>query len=199
MYMEKKKIKRKSESNKRKGKVVEISLGKIFIKLILVTVLILGTIWLWNRKYKVNSNQDLKNTIEYSNNNVEFQDLNIKDENDVFKLYSKKYVGIWPKYYLDHDMPDYELNIKEINDREVSFDFNCYRIADFNDQKATLEGNVAKFETVTNYDSSNWKIKGTITFNEDKINLKIINSEFEDLIPPSEIDFLLKTDKSKLK
>ena len=196
--MEKKKIKRKNKVNKRKGKVVEISLGKIFVRLILLTVIILGIIWLWNRKYKVNSNQNSNDNIEYSNN-IEFQDLNIKDENDVFKLYSKKYVGIWQKYYLDQDMPDYELNIKEIDDREVSFDFDCYRIANFNNQKATLEGNVAKFETVTNSDSSNWKIKGSITFNEDKINLKIIYSEFEDLIPPSEIDFLVKVGESKLK
>ena len=195
--MNKKQVRRKKKLNKKKGKVVEISIGKILIRLILIFIIILGIIWLCNRKYKVNQNQIINDNFEYSSNNTEFQDLNIKDENDVFKLFSKKYVGIWQKYYVDQEIPDYELNIKDINEKEVSFNFNCYRIADFNNQTAILEGNVAKFETVLNDESSNWKIEGIITFSDDKINFKITNSEFEDLIPPIEIDFLIKTDKSK--
>lgn len=196
-----KKVK-KSQKKKIQGKVLEVSVGKILKKIIVFAIIIYGVTWVYDNRDRLNNGNNNSNIMNqssnFSSNNSEFSDLNLKDENDVFALYANDYVGIWQKYFLDQTMPDYELNIISIEDKKVTFNLNYYRIAQFRNQVANLDGNIATFETVLNEDSSNLIIGGKITFENDKIKVEVTKSEFEDLVPRETISFDLKANESKL-
>lgn len=198
--MENKNIKRKKKNNKKssKGKVLEISLGKILVRAIILLIIALGFIWLYNNKFKRSDNNvKMNETFEYSDSN-EFNNLDIKNQDSVFSLYAKDYVGIWQKYYINQETPDYELNIISIEDKIVKFNFGVNRVAQFKDQIAELEGNKAEFTTKINNESSDWTVKGTITFENNMVKLKIKEAQYEDLIPKIEIKFENKSNESKI-
>ena len=198
--MENKNVKRKKKNNKKsnKGKVLEISLGKIFVRAIILLIIALGFIWLYNNKFKKSDNKvQMNETFEYSNSN-EFNDLDIKNQDSVFSLYAKDYVGVWQKYYINQEDPDYELNIISIEDKIVRFNFSVNRVAQFKNQTAQLDGNKAEFTTEINNESSDWTIKGIITFENNVVKLKIKESQYEDLIPKIEIKFENKSKESKI-
>ena len=198
--MENKNVKRKKKNNKKsnKGKVLEISLGKILVRAIILLIIALGFIWLYNNKFKKSDNKvQMNETFEYSNSN-EFNDLDIKNQDSVFSLYAKDYVGVWQKYYINQEDPDYELNIISIEDKIVRFNFSVNRVAQFKNQTAQLDGNKAEFTTEINNESSDWTIKGIITFENNVVKLKIKESQYEDLIPKIEIKFENISKESKI-
>ena len=198
--MENKNVKRKKKINRKsnKGKVLEISLGKILVRAIILLIIALGFIWLYNNKFKKSDNKvQMNETFDYSNSN-EFNDLDIKNQDSVFSLYAKDYVGVWQKYYINQEDPDYELNIISIVDKVVRFNFGVNRVAQFKNQTAQLDGNKAEFTTEINNESSDWTIKGTITFENNVVKLKIKESQYEDLVPKIEIKFENKSKESKI-
>lgn len=189
--MENRKVKKKKKNKKKNNKkVLEISLGKILIRVIILIVIALGVIWLYNNKIDKNESgeKQLNTSSEFSNNT-----LDVKEKS--FML--SDYIGIWQKYYINQKEPDYELNILSIENQEVMFDFEANKVAVFKQQKAVLNENMAEFITEMNNESSDWTIKGILTFENNAIKLKIKESQYEDLIPKIEIKFENKVNNTK--
>ncbi len=104
-----------------------------------------------------------------------------------------KYVGVWKNN--DSSIPDEEIDIKKIENDTVIFDYFIYRVGEFNEVKAKLDGNVATFETKNDLD---WSIKGTIELDNDNVTLKVSDSSSE-LVTKDTKTFKIKGEKSSIK
>lgn len=104
-----------------------------------------------------------------------------------------KYVGVWK--INDSSISDEEINIKKVEDDIVTFDYLIYRVGEFNEVKAKLDGNVATFDAKNDLD---WTIKGTIELDNDNVTLKITDSSSELIAKDSKV-FKIKGEKSSIK
>ncbi len=104
-----------------------------------------------------------------------------------------KYIGVWKNN--DSSIPDEEINIAKIEDNTVNFDYLIYRIGEFNEIKAKLDGNISTFETKNDL---GWSIKGTLKLDNDNVTLKITDSSSELIAKDTKI-FKIKGDGSSIK
>lgn len=104
-----------------------------------------------------------------------------------------KYKGVWKSN--DSSIPDEEINITEVEDDTVNFDYIIYRVGEFNGIKAELDGNTATFEAKNDLE---WTIKGTIELDNDNVTLKITDSSIE-LISKDTTTFKIKGEKSSIR
>lgn len=108
----------------------------------------------------------------------------------------EEYKGVWQYFDGIIDIPEMELTINRINSNTINFDYNVYRIAGFVDINGTVSGNVALFEG--NNDTNDSKIKGNITFDNNKVIFNITESTHT-YVKPTTITFTTKSNKSILK
>ncbi len=108
------------------------------------------------------------------------------------------YIGVWQYFNPGATTPDVELIINEISNGIVYYDILFYRLAGYENQKASInsDGKV-DFSTVRNENSSA-PISGTMQFGNNKVILDITSSEFMN-IKPQTIDFYIKSSDSILK
>lgn len=108
------------------------------------------------------------------------------------------YIGVWQCFNPGATTPDVELIINEISNGIVYYDILFYRLAGYENQKASIdsEGNV-NFSTVMNENSSS-PIAGVIHCKNNKVILDIKSSYF-DYIKPQTIEFYIKSDNSILR
>ena len=100
------------------------------------------------------------------------------------------YKAIWQ--YPDSTYPDQEFRVKSISDSKVNFDYIIDGITTFENATATINGNTAKFDIKNDGD---WNIKGTITFEDNKVIFNIKESSSEN-IPTGSTTFKVKSNKS---
>lgn len=108
------------------------------------------------------------------------------------------YIGVWQYFNPGATTPDVELIINEISNGIVYYDILFYRLAGYENQKASInsEGKV-DFSTVRNENSSA-PISGTMQFENNKVILDITSSEFGN-IKPQTIEFYIKSSDSILR
>ena len=85
--------------------------------------------------------------------------------------------------------------ILSVQDDIVTFDYLIYKVGEFNEVKAKLDGNVATFDAKNDLD---WTIKGTIELDNDNVTLKITDSSSELIAKDSKV-FKIKGEKSSIK
>lgn len=90
------------------------------------------------------------------------------EENSLF-LNKNSYLGYWNM----RENQERELTIQDITEKTVTFSLWYYRLGTLQNTIAILEGNVANFSNDVDGD----RIKGTLTFNDNSISVKIIESE----------------------
>ena len=100
------------------------------------------------------------------------------------------YKSIWQ--YPDSTYPEKEFRVNEISDSKVNFDFIVEGITTFENASANITKNIAKFDIKNEGD---WNIKGTITFNDNKVVFDITESSSEN-IPTGSTTFTVKSNKS---
>lgn len=108
------------------------------------------------------------------------------------------YIGVWQYFNPGATTPDVELIINEISNGIVYYDILFYRLAGYENQKASIdsEGNI-NFSTVMNENSSS-PIAGVIHCKNNKVVLDIKSSYF-DYIKPQTIELYIKSDNSILR
>ena len=104
-----------------------------------------------------------------------------------------KYEGVWKNN--NSSIPDEELNIKKIDDDKLTFDYYLYRITEFKDVEAKLDGNKATFEAKNDLE---WTIKGEIELDNDIVTFVVKDSSV-DLIEKETTTFKIKGEKSSIK
>lgn len=104
-----------------------------------------------------------------------------------------KYIGVWKNN--DSEIPDEEVVIERVNDDVVGFNYYLYRLCDFNDIEATMDGTKGTFETKNELE---WTIKGTIELDNDTVTLTITDSS-SDLVSKTTTVFKIKDDESSIK
>jgi len=100
------------------------------------------------------------------------------------------YKSIWQ--YPDSTYPEKEFRVNNISDSKVNFDFIVEGITTFENASANITKNIAKFDIKNEGD---WNIKGTITFNDNKVVFDITESSSEN-IPTGSTTFTVKSNKS---
>lgn len=90
------------------------------------------------------------------------------EENSPF-LNKNSYLGYWNM----RENQERELTIQDITEKTVTFSLWYYRLGTLQNTIAILDGNVANFSNDVDGD----RIKGTLTFNDNSISVKIIESE----------------------
>lgn len=97
------------------------------------------------------------------------------------------YKAVWQ--YPDSTYPDKQFIVKSINDNIVNFDYIIDGITTFENVSASISGNIANFDIKNDGD---WNIKGTITFDDDKVIFNIKESSTE-YIPIESTTFNVKS------
>ena len=100
------------------------------------------------------------------------------------------YKSIWQ--YPDSSYSEKEFRVNNINDSKVNFDFIVEEITTFENASANITKNIAKFDIKNEGD---WNIKGTITFNDNKVVFDITESSSEN-IPTGSTTFTVKSNKN---
>ena len=129
-----------------------------------------------------------KNNNYNSSNNSTATNNTTKTENTQTGLSS--YKAVWQ--YPNSTYPEQEFNVKSISDTKVNFDFTIDGITTFENASATINGKTAKFDIKNEGD---WNIKGTITFEDNKVIFTIKESSSEN-IPTGSTTFKVKSNKS---
>ena len=141
-----------------------------------------------------NQSTNTKNT-----NTEKTEDKTSKNENDNTTKNNKtentqtglsSYKAVWQ--YPNSTYPEQEFNVKSISDTKVNFDFTIDGITTFENASATINGKTAKFDIKNEGD---WNIKGTITFEDNKVIFTIKESSSEN-IPTGSTTFKVKSNKS---
>ena len=100
------------------------------------------------------------------------------------------YKAVWQ--FPDSTYPEQELAVKSITNSKVDFSYTIDGITTFENASATISGNVATFDIKNEGD---WNIKGTITFDGNKVIFNIKESSSEN-IPTGSTTFNVKSSKS---
>ena len=127
-------------------------------------------------------------TTKTEKNEINNTTKNNKTENTQTGLSS--YKAVWQ--YPNSTYPEQEFNVKSISDTKVNFDFTIDGITTFENASATINGKTAKFDIKNEGD---WNIKGTITFEDNKVIFTIKESSSEN-IPTGSTTFKVKSNKS---
>ena len=112
------------------------------------------------------------------------------DKTESAKTDLSTYKAVWQ--YPDSTYPEQEFKVKSINDSTVNFDYTIDGITTFENASASISGNIAKFDIKNDGD---WNIKGTITFEDNKVIFEIKESSSEN-IPTGSTTFKVKSNKS---
>ena len=148
---------------------------------------------------KKNERSNTTNTTKMENNTTKNESTNTTKVNDKTSKNTKTettqtglsaYKAIWQ--YPDSTYPDQEFRVKNISDSKVNFDYIIDGITTFENATATINGNTAKFDIKNDGD---WNIKGTITFEDNKVIFNIKESSSEN-IPTGSTTFKVKSNKS---
>ena len=142
------------------------------------------------------SKNEIRNTVtntikkenETSKNNSSNTTKNDKTKNTQTEL--STYKAIWQ--YPDSTYPEQEFRVKSISDSKVNFDYIIDGITTFENVSASVSGNIAKFDIKN---EGGWNIKGTITFENNKVIFNIKESSSEN-IPTGSTTFKVKSSKS---
>lgn len=88
------------------------------------------------------------------------------------------YIGTWQKFETwSTEIPEYELTISKIQDKQVTFSYEKYKTFKFENQTATFSSDYSKNEAFfTIADENDYTIKGIITFCDNIIILNIYES-----------------------
>ena len=144
---------------------------------------------------KNNNNSENKATKSESSNttkstNKSENKTSQNDKTESSKLDLSTYKAVWQ--YPDSTYPEQEFNVKSINNSTVNFDYTIDGITTFENASASISGNIAKFDIKNDGD---WNIKGTITFEDNKVIFEIKESSSEN-IPTGSTTFKVKSNKS---
>ena len=158
-----------------------------------------------NNNYNSSNNMTLTNNTNdtkvdiFENNTTKTEDKTSKNENNNTTNNNKtentqaglsSYKAVWQ--YPNSTYPEQEFNVKSISDSKVNFDFTIDGITTFENASATINGKTAKFDIKNEGD---WNIKGTITFEDNKVIFTIKESSSEN-IPTGSTTFKVKSNKS---
>ena len=149
-----------------------------------------------NESKNTTSKNEISNTVtntikkenETSKNNSSNTTKNDKTKNTQTEL--STYKAIWQ--YPDSTYPEQEFRVKSISDSKVNFDYIIDGITTFENVSASVSGNIAKFDIKN---EGGWNIKGTITFENNKVIFNIKESSSEN-IPTGSTTFKVKSSKS---
>lgn len=144
---------------------------------------------------KNNNNSENKATKSESSNttkstNKSENKTSQNDKTESSKTDLSTYKAVWQ--YPDSTYPEQEFNVKSINNSTVNFDYTIDGITTFENASASISGNIAKFDIKNDGD---WNIKGTITFEDNKVIFEIKESSSEN-IPTGSTTFKVKSNKS---
>ena len=165
---------------KKEKNVIKIKLSTFIIILIVVIAIVAIIGYLIFKKSETNSELQTSDEKNYSQD----VDFNISS-----------YEGIWQYFENNTETPEKELIINKIDDSNVNFDLEMYRITSFENVSATLSKNIATFDCTN---ENGWNINGTITFENNTVTLDIAQSS-TDIIPIGKTVFSTKSNVSILK
>ena len=97
------------------------------------------------------------------------------------------YIGVWKNN--ESSLADEKITIREITDNRVVFDYSFYRLCDFYNIEAILNGDTASFVAINDLE---WTISGTITLKDNYVTINVTDSSV-DLIEQKERVFDNKT------
>ena len=157
-----------------------------------------------NNSYNSSNNTTVTNNtddtkIDISENDITKDDKTSKNESNTLTENNKTentqtelstYKAVWQ--YPDSTYPEKEFRVESISDSKVNFDFIIEGITTFENASAAISGNTANFDIKNEGD---WNIKGTITFDDNKVIFDIKESSSEN-IPTGSTTFTVKSNKT---